>query len=168
MNETRTINIANSEVKTKTREDIHEERITKLEEAVFKEPTEANGPADEEAMIIINGDVDRKLYAKVCTLCLSEDGVNVIYKEGDKEKARACFENEMKPVIVINYLMETYELSVRTANCLRRAYGSINAPKAKLVRWLRTLLENNGEKLAKVRNLGMRSFKEVMEKVGNK
>lgn len=101
-------------------------------------------------------------------MCLSEDGVNVIYEKGGKEEARACFQNETKPVLVINYLMETYELSVRTANCLRRAYGSINAPKAKLVRWLRTLLENNGEKLAKVRNLGMRSFKEVMEKVGNK
>lgn len=168
MNETRTINIANSEIKTKTREDILDERVTKLEKAVFQEPTEAEGSSDEEAMIVINGNVDRKLYAKICALCLSEDDVNVIYEEGGKEKARACFENEMKPVIVINYLMETYELSVRTANCLRRAYGSFDAPKAKLVRWLRTLLENNGEKLAKVRNLGMRSFKEVMEKVGNK
>ena len=168
MNETQTINIANSEIKTKTREDILDERVTKLEEAVFKEPTEANGPADEETRIIIIGDVDRKLYAKVCTLCLSEDDVNVIYEKGGKEEARACFENEMKPVIVINYLMETYELSVRTANCLRRAYGSIDAPKAKLEKWLHELLENDGEKLVKVRNLGMRSFKEVMEKVGNK
>lgn len=167
MNETRTINIANSEVKAKTREDIHKERITKLEEAVFQEPTEANSNGNDVATIIINGKVDRKLYAKVCTLCLSEDGVNVIYKEGDKEKARACFENEMKPVIVINYLMETYELSVRTANCLRRAYGSINAPKAKLERWLHELLENDGEKLVRVRNLGRKSFKEVMDKVGN-
>lgn len=96
MNETRTINIANSEVKAKTREDIHEERITKLEEAVFKEPTEANGPADEEVRIIILGNIDRKLYAKVCELCLSEDDVNVIYEKGGKEEARACFQNETK------------------------------------------------------------------------
>ena len=106
--------------------------------------------------------------AKVCELCLSEDGVNVIYKEGDKEKARACFQNETKPVLVINYLMETYELSVRTANCLRRAYGSFDAPKAKLEKWLRMLLEDNGLELAKVRHLGKISFKEVMDKVGNK
>ena len=148
-----------------------DERITKLEKAVFKEPTEMVSLADEEAMIIINGNVDRKLYAKICTLCLSEDGVNVIYKEGDKEKARACFQNETKPVIVFNYLMETYELSVRTANCLTRAYqtsyNTTEAPKAKLEKWLKTLLENDGEKLAKVRNLTRKSFKEVMDKVGN-
>lgn len=167
MNETRTINITNSGIETLTDIQVLDKRVTKLEKAVFQEPMEANGPADEEAMIIINGNVDRKLYAKICELCLSEDDVNVIYEKGGKEEARACFQNETKPVLVINYLMETYKLSVRTANCLRRAYGSIDAPKAKLVRWLRTLLENNGEKLAKVRNLGMRSFKEVMEKVGN-
>lgn len=148
-----------------------DERITKLEKAVFAEPTEMASPADEKAKIIINGNVDRKLYAKICTLCLSEDGVNVIYKEGDKEKARACFQNEMKPVLVINYLMETYELSVRTANCLRKSYqisyGTTEAPKEKLEKWLRTLLENDGEKLMHVRNLTRKGFKEVMDKVGN-
>ena len=85
-----------SEIITKTPVQVLDERVTKLEKAVFAEPTEATSLADEEAMIIINGNVDRKLYAKVCTLCLSEDGVNVIYKEGDKEKARACFQNETK------------------------------------------------------------------------
>ena len=80
----------------KTDYQILEERITKLEKAVFAEPTETASLADEEAKIIINGNVDRKLYAKVCTLCLSEDGVNVIYKNGGKEEARACFQNEMK------------------------------------------------------------------------
>ena len=167
MNETLNLENSTSEIKSKTRMDILEEKVAKLEKAVFVEPTEATSLADEEAMIIINGNVDRKLYAKVCALCLSEDDVNVIYEKGGKEEARACFQNETKPVLVINYLMETYELSVRTANCLRRAYGSFDAPKAKLERWLRTLLENNGEKLAKVRNLGMKSFKEVMDKVGN-
>ena len=161
-----------SEIITKTPVQVLDERVTKLEKAVFAEPTEATSLADEEAMIIINGNVDRKLYAKVCTLCLSEDGVNVIYKEGDKEKARACFQNETKPVIVFNYLMETYELSVRTANCLTRAYqvsyGNTEAPKEKLEKWLKTLLENNGEKLIHVRNLGRRSFKEVMDKAENK
>ena len=79
MNET--INLENAKSGTiKTDYQVLEERITKL----------------EKAMIIINGNVDRKLYAKVCTLCLSEDDVNVIYKEGDKEKARACFQNETK------------------------------------------------------------------------
>lgn len=156
-----------SEIKSKTRMDILEEKVAKLEKAVFKEPTEMASLADEEVRIIINGNVDRKLYAKVCEFCLSEDDVNVIYEKGGKEEARACFQNETKPVLVINYLMETYDLSVRTANCLRRSYGSFDAPKAKLEKWLRTLLENNGEKLAKVRNLGMRSFKEVMDKVGN-
>lgn len=161
-----------SEITTKTPVQILDERITKLEKAVFAEPTETASIADEEAMIIINGNVDRKLYAKICTLCLSEDSVNVIYKEGDKEKARACFQNETKPVIVFNYLMETYELSIRTANCLTRAYqtsyGTTEAPKEKLEKWLRTLLENDGEKLIHVRNLGRKSFKEVMDKVGNR
>ena len=160
-----------SEITTKTPVQILDERITKLEKAVFSEPTETASLADEEAMIIINGNVDRKLYAKICTLCLSEDDVNVIYKEGDKEKARACFQNEVKSVNVYNYLMETYGLSIRTANCLRKAYqvsyGTTEAPKEKLEKWLRTLLENDGEKLIHVRNLGRKSFKEVMDKVGN-
>lgn len=145
-----------------------DERITKLEKAVFKEPAEMASIADEEAKIIINGNIDRKLYAKICTLCLSEDDVNVIYEKGNKEEARACFQNETKPVLVINYLMETYDLSIRTANYLRMAYGSFDAPKAKLEKWLRTLLENNGLELAKVRNLGRICFKEVMKKVGNR
>lgn len=145
-----------------------DERIAKLEKAVFVEPTEMASLADEEARIIINGNVDRKLYAKVCELCLSEDDVNVIYKEGDKEKARACFQNETKPVLVINYLIETYGLSIRSANCLRRAYGSLDAPKEKLEKWLRTLLENDGKKLMFVRNISRKGFKEVMDKVGNK
>ena len=161
-----------SEIITKTPVQVLDERITKLEKAVFAEPTEMASLADEEAKIIINGNVDRKLYAKVCTLCLSEDGVNVIYKEGDKEKARACFQNEVKSVNVYNYLMETYELSIRTSNCLTRAYqvsyGTTEAPKAKLEKWLKTLLENDGEKLMHVRNLGRVCFKEVMKKVGNK
>lgn len=153
---------------SKTPMQVLDERITKLEKAVFKEPTEMASIADEEVRIIITGNVDKKLYAKICELCLSEDGVNVIYEKGNKEKARACFQNETKPVLVINYLMETYELSVRTANCLGRAYGSFDAPKAKLEKWLRMLLENDGEKLIHVRNLGRKSFKEVMDKVGNK
>lgn len=157
-----------SEITTKIPMQVLDEKITKLEKAVFKEHTEMASLADEETKIIINGNVDRKLYAKICTLCLSEDGVNVIYKEGDKEKARACFQNEVKTVNVANYLMETYDLSVRTANCLRKAYGSFDAPKAKLEKWLRMLLENDGEKLVKVRNLGRVCFKEVMDKVGNK
>lgn len=157
-----------SEITTKTPMQVLDERITELEKAVFKEPAEMASPADEEVRIIINGNVDRELYAKVCALCLSEDDVNVIYEKGGKEEARACFQNEVKTVLVINYLMETYELSVRTANCLRRAYGSFDAPKEKLEKWLRTLLENDGEKLAKVRNLARKSFKEVMDKVGNK
>ena len=160
-----------SEITTKTPVQILDERIAKLEKAVFAEPTGTASLADEEAMIIINGNVDRKLYAKVCTLCLSEDGVNVIYKEGDKEKARACFQNEVKSVNVYNYLMETYGLSIRTANCLTRAYqtsyNTTEAPKEKLEKWLKTLLENDGEKLIHVRNLGRKSFKEVMDKVGN-
>lgn len=157
---------------SKTPAQILAERITKLEKTVFKEPTEMASLADEEAMIIINGNIDRKLYAKVCALCLSEDGVNVIYKEGDKEKARACFQNEVKTVNVANYLMETYSLTIRSANCLRKAYqisyGTTEAPKEKLEKWLRTLLENDGEKLIHVRNLGRKCFKEVMDKVGNK
>lgn len=171
MNETINLENAKSEITIKAPVQVLDERVTKLEKAVFEEPTEANSAADEETRIIINGNVDRKLYAKVCTLCLSEDGVNVIYKEGDKEKARACFQNKTKPVIVFNYLMETYELSVRTANCLTRAYqvsyGTAEAPKEKLEKWLKTLLENDGEKLIHVRNLGRKSFKEVMDKVGN-
>ena len=153
---------------SKTPMQVFDERITKLEKAVFVEPTEATSIADEETRMIITGNVDRKLYAKICTLCLSEDGVNVFYKEGDKEMARACFQNEMKQVLVINYLMENYELSVRTANCLRIAYGSFDAPKEKLEKWLRSLVENNGEKLMFVRNRTRKSFKEVMDKVGNK
>ena len=81
---------------SKTPVQVLDERITKLEKAVFKEPTEMASIADEKAKIIINGNVDRKLYAKICTLCLSEDGVNVIYKNGGKEEARACFQNETK------------------------------------------------------------------------
>lgn len=160
-----------SEITTKTPVQILDERITKLEKAVFAEPTEKASIADEKAKIIINGNVDRKLYAKVCTLCLSEDGVNVIYKNGGKEEARSCFQNEVKSVNVYNYLMETYGLSIRTANCLIKAYqisyGTTEAPKDKLEKWLRTLLENDGEKLMHVRNLGRKSFKEVMDKVGN-
>lgn len=157
---------------SKTPAQILEERITKLEKAVFKEPTEMASLADEEAMIIINGNINRKLYAKICELCLSEDGVNAIYKEGDKEKARACFQNEVKTVNVANYLMETYGLTIRTTNCLTRAYqtsyNTTEAPKEKLEKWLKTLLENDGEKLIHVRNLGRKCFKEVMDKVGNK
>ena len=148
------------------------ETLVNTSKTVFKEPTEMASISDEEAMIIINGNVNRKLYAKVCELCLSEDDVNVIYKEGDKEKARACFQNEMKPIAVNEYLMETYGLSIRTANCLRKSYqisyGTTEAPKENLEKWLRTLLENDGEKLIHVRNLGRKSFKEVMNKVGNK
>ena len=160
-----------SEITTKTDMQVLAERITKLEKAVFVEPTEMTYPADEETKIIINGNVDRKLYAKVCALCLSEDGVNVIYEKGNKEEARACFQNEVKSVNVYNYLMETYDLSIRTSNCLRKAYqvsyGTTEAPKKKLEKWLRTLLENDGLELIKVRNLGRKSFKEVMNKVGN-
>ena len=156
---------------SKTPVQILDERITKLEKAVFAEPTEMVSLADEEARIIINGNVDRKLYAKICTLCLSEDGVNVIYEKGNKEEARACFQNEVKTVNVYNYLMETYGLTIRTANCLIKAYqvsyGTTEAPKEKLEKWLRTLIENDGEKLIHVRNLGRKSFKEVMDKVGN-
>lgn len=170
MNET--ITILNNRVKTLTDVQILDERVTKLEKAVFKEPTEASGPADEEARIIINGNIDRKLYVKICTLCLNEDGVNVIYEKSGKEEARACFQNETKTVNVANYLMETYGLSIRSANCLKRAYqisyDTTEAPKEKLEKWLRTLLENDGLKLAKVRNLGRICFKEVMSKVGNK
>ena len=156
---------------SKTPMQVLDERITKLEKAVFAEPTGTASIADEEAKIIINGNVDRELYAKVCTLCLSEDGVNVIYKNGGKEEARACFQNEMKPIAVNEYLMETYDLTIRSANRLKKAYqisyGTTEAPKAKLEKWLRTLIENGGLELAKVRNLGRKSFKEVMKKVGN-
>lgn len=96
MNETLNLENATSGIRTKTRLDILEEKVAKLEKVVFKELTEATGPADEEARIIINGNVNRKLYAKVCELCLSEDGVNVIYEKGNKEEARACFQNETK------------------------------------------------------------------------
>lgn len=96
----KTINLKNTTNKLKTQTDIRldslEEKVTKLEEAVFQEPMEAEGPADEETRIIIIGDADRKLYAKVCELCLSEDDVNVIYEKGGKEEARACFQNETK------------------------------------------------------------------------
>ena len=160
-----------SGITTNTHMQVLDERITKLEKAVFKEPTEMASPADEETRIIILGNIDRKLYAKVCELCLSEDDVNVIYEKGSKEKARACFQNEAKSVNVYNYLMETYDLRIRTANCLGKAYhvsyGTTEAPKAKLEKWLRTLLENDGLELIKVRNLGRKSFKEVMDKVGN-
>lgn len=156
----------------KTDYQVLDERIAKLEKAVFAEPTEMASLADEETRIIILGNIDRKLYAKVCALCLSEDGVNVIYKEGDKEKARACFQNEVKSVNVYNYLMENYDLSIRTANCLRKAYqvscGTTEAQKKKLEKWLRSLVENDGLELIKVRNLGRVCFKEVMSKVGNK
>ena len=156
---------------SKTDMQVLDERIAKLEKAVFVEPTEMASISDEEAKIIINGNIDRKLYAKVCALCLSEDGVNVIYKNVGKEEARACFQNEAKSVHVYNYLMETYDLSIRTANCLRKAYqvsyDTTEAPKAKLEKWLRTLIENGGLELAKVRNLGRICFKEVMKKVGN-
>ena len=166
-----TLENAKSEITTKTDMQVLDERITKLEKAVFEEPTEMASISDEEAKIIINGNVDRKLYAKVCELCLSEDGVNVIYKNGGEEEARACFQNEMKPIAVNEYLMETYDLSIRTANCLRKAYqvsyGTTETPKAKLEKWLRTLLENDGLELIKVRNLGRKSFNEVMDNVGN-
>lgn len=168
MNKTLNLENTNSEIKSKTREDILDERVTKLEEAVFQEPTEMASLADEEVRIIILGNIDRKLYAKICTLCLSEDDVNVIYEKGGKEEARACFQNEMVSVHAVNYFMEKYGLCIRTAKRLVDAYGSIDAPKAKLESWLRMLLENNGEKLAKVPYLGNRSFKEVMDKVGNK
>ena len=78
--------------------DILEERVARLEKAVFVEPTEARSPADEEVRIIINGNIDRKLYVEVCTLCLSEEDVNVIYEKGGKEEARACFQNETKGI----------------------------------------------------------------------
>lgn len=156
---------------SKSRVQIRWEKINKLWEIVLGEPVEAEANADEEAKIIINGKVDRKLYAKVCELCLSEDGVNVIYKKGNKEEARACFQNEMKPVAIYEYLESAYDLSIRTANCLtceyQRLYNTLQAPKAKLEWWLRSLMESNGEKLAKVRNIGRKSFKEVMDKVGN-
>lgn len=96
MNETLNLENATSGIRTKTRIDILEEKVAKLEKAVFKEPTEMASISDEEAKIIINGNVNRKLYAKVCELCLSEDGVNVIYEKGNKEEARACFQNETK------------------------------------------------------------------------
>lgn len=93
MNET--LNLQNAKSGTiKTDYQVFDERITKLEKAVFVEPTEMTSLADEETRIIIIGDADRKLYAKVCALCLSEDDVNVIYEKGGKEEARACFQNE--------------------------------------------------------------------------
>lgn len=155
---------------SKSRVQKRAEKIDKLWEAVLGKPTEANSNADEEAKIIINGNVDRKLYAKVCVLCLSEDDVNVIYEKGNKEEARVCFQNETKPVNVFDCLIKTYDLNVGSADVLERAYQRLyetsEAPKWKLEKWLRSLVENNGEKLAKVRNLGSESFKEVMDKVG--
>lgn len=91
-----TIENTKSEIKSKTRTDILEEKVAELKKAVFKEPTEMASLADEEVRIIILGNIDRKLYAKICTLCLSEDDVNVIYEKGGKEEARACFQNETK------------------------------------------------------------------------
>lgn len=175
MNKTLNLENAKSKIELKTRTDIRldilEEKVAKLEKVVFKELTEASGPADEEVRIIILGNIDRELYAKVCELCLSEDDVNVIYEKGNKEEARACFQNEMKPVAIYEYLESAYDLSIRTANCLtceyQRLYNTLQAPKAKLEWWLRSLVESNGEKLAKVRNIGRKSFKEVMDKVGN-
>ena len=171
MNKTLNLETTTNKIELKTRTDIRldilEEKVAKLEKVVFKELTEASGPADEETRIIIIGNIDRKLYAKVCTLCLSEDGVNVIYEKGNKEEARACFQNETISVNAVNYFMEKYGLRIRTAKRLVDAYGSIDAPKAKLEWWLRMLLENDGEKLSKVPYLGNRSFKEVMDKVGN-
>lgn len=96
MNETLNLKITESEIKSKTRTDILEEKVAELEKAVFKEPTEMASLADEEARIIMLGNIDRKLYVEVCTLCLSEDDVNVIYEKGGKEEARACFQNETK------------------------------------------------------------------------
>lgn len=96
MNETLNLKITESEIKSKTRTDILEEKVAELEKVVFKEPTEMASLADEETRIIILGNIDRKLYANVCVLCLSEDDVNVIYEKGNKEEARACFQNETK------------------------------------------------------------------------
>lgn len=81
---------------SKSRVQIRWEKINKLWEIVLGEPVEAKTNADEEVRIIILGNIDRELYAKVCELCLSEEDVNVIYEKGGKEKARACFQNEMK------------------------------------------------------------------------
>lgn len=96
MNETLNLENATTGIRIKTPVQVLDERIAKLEKAVFVEPTEITSPADEETRIIIIGDADRKLYAKVCALCLSEDDVNVIYEKGGKEEARACFQNETK------------------------------------------------------------------------
>lgn len=164
MNETLNLKITESEIKSKTRTDILEEKVAKLEKVVFKEPTEMASLADEETRIIILGNIDRKLYAKVCELCLSEDDVNVIYEKGNKEEARTCFQNETKPIVVSEYLESTYGLSVRTANCLTRNFKQFNAPKAEIEKYLKTLLENDGERLVHVRNLGKTGVKEVMEK----
>ena len=60
------LNLENAKSETiKTDYQVLDERVTKLEKAVFVEPTEANSAADEEVRIIINGNVDRKLYAKL-------------------------------------------------------------------------------------------------------
>ncbi len=100
MNKTLNLENAQSKIELKTRTDIRldilEEKVAELEKAVFKEPTEMASLADEEVRIIILGNIDRKLYAKVCELCLSEEDVNVIYEKGGKEEARACFQNETK------------------------------------------------------------------------
>lgn len=165
----KTLNLENTKIEKKTDMQIFAERIAKLEEAVFK-PCMEEDAGTNNAIIIKNA--DRQLYAKVCALCLNEDNVNVIYKEGDKEKARACFENEMKPIGIYEYLESTYDLSVRSANVLTRAYQSLyntwEAPKTEIEKWLKRLLENDGKKLAMVRNLGRKNFKEIMEKVGNR
>ena len=100
-------------------------------------------------------------------MCLSEDSVNVIYEKGNKEEARACFQNETISVNAVNYLMEKYRLRLRTVNRLVDAYGSIDAPKAKLESWLEMLCDNDGKRLSEVPYLGRKSFKEVMERVGN-
>lgn len=100
MNKTLNLETTTSKMELKTHTDIRldilEEKVAKLEKAMFKEPTEMASLADEEARIIILGNIDRKLYAKICALCLSEDDVNVIYEKGGKEEARACFQNETK------------------------------------------------------------------------
>lgn len=158
MNETLTS--SNSGITTKTDFQILEERIAKLEENVFKENVESI--SNENTIIIKNA--DRELYAKICVSCLSEDGVSVVYQENGETKARACFENETKPIAVRDCLESTYGLSIRTANCLTRNFKKLKAPKAEIEGFLRSLLENDGERLMHVRNLGKTGVKEVMEK----
>lgn len=153
MNETLTS--SNNGITTKTDFQILEERIAKLEENV-------ESISNENTIIIKNA--DRELYAKICVSCLSEDGVSVIYQENGETKARACFENETKPIAVRDYLESTYGLNIRTANCLTRNFKKFEAPKAEIEKYLKTLLENDGERLVRVRNLGKTGVKEVMEK----